>query len=166
MDNYLPPLRSSRRRTHAPSDVQRNQGRKGHKKRKAACQEKNHGRGNQAEIARSIPHRGRVLQGVRRSPCSVLPERPSRHHRARRLDARMTHERQTISVSVHHTHRHHPGSRLSISNRPIPQRFRLPRTVAPRPIALRDLTPSRSLHPKSHFSGRFSPAPRTGRVQQ
>jgi hypothetical protein len=76
VDNYLPPLRSSRRRTHAPSDVQRNRGRKGQKKRKAACQEKNHGRGNQAGIARSVPHRGRVLQGVKRSPCSVLPERP------------------------------------------------------------------------------------------
>ena len=166
MDNYLPPLRSSRRRTHAPSDVQRNRGRKGQQKRKAACQEKNHGRGNQAGIARSVPHRDRVLQGVRRSPCSVLPERPSRHHRARRLAARRTHERQTISVSVHHTHRHHPESRLWISNRAIPQRSRLPRTVAPRPIALRDLTPSRSLRPKSHLSGCFSPAPRTGRVQQ
>jgi len=164
VDNYLPPLRSSRRRTHAPSDVQRNRGRKGQKKRKAACQEKNPGRGNQAGMARSVPRRGRVLQGVKRSPCSVLPERPSRHHRARRLAARMTHERQTISV--HHTHRHHPGSRRWISNRPIPQRSRLPRTVAPRPIALPDLTPSRSLHPKSHLSGRFSPAPRSGRVQQ
>ena len=165
MDNYLPPLRSSRRRTHAPSDVQRNRGRKGQKERKAACQEKNRGRGNQAEIARSAPHRDRVLQGVRRSPCSVLPERPSRHHRAR-LAARMTHERQTISASDHQTHCHHPGSRLWISNRPIPRRFRRPRTVAPRPIALPDLTPSRSLHPKSHLSGRFSPAPRSGRVQQ
>ena len=165
MDNYLPPLRSSRRRTHAPSDLQRNRGRKGQQKRKAACQEKNQGRGNQAGIARSVPQRGRVLQGVKRSPCSVLHEKPSRHHRAR-LAARMTHERQTISVSVHHTHRHHPGSRLWISNRPIPQRFRLPRTVAPRPIALRDLTFSRSLHPKSHLSGRFSPAPSNGRVQQ
>ena len=166
MDNYLPPLRSSRRRTHAPSDVQRNRGRKGQKKRKAACQEKNPGRGNQAGMARSVPRRGRVLQGVKRSPCSVLPERPSRHHRARRLAARMTHERQTISVSVHHTHRHHPESRRWISNRRTPQRYRLPRTVAPRPIALRDLTSSRSLRPKSHLSGRFSPAPRTGRVQQ
>ena len=166
MDNYLPPLRSSRRRTHAPSDVQRNRGRKGQKKRKAACQEKNPGRGNQAGMARSVPRRGRVLQGVKRSPCSVLPERPSRHHRARRLAARRTHERQTISVSVHQTHRHHPGSRLWISNRPIPQRFRLPRPVAPRPLALRDLTPSRSLHPKSHLSGRFSPAPSSGRLQQ
>jgi len=165
VDNYVAPRRSSRRRTLAPSDVQRNRARKGQEKRKAACQEKNQGRGNQAGMARSAPHRDRVLQGVKRSPCSVLPEKPSRHHRAR-LAARMTHERQTISVSVHHTHRHHPGSRLWISNRPIPQRFRLPRTVAPRPIALRDLTFSRSLHPKSHLSGRFSPAPSNGRVQQ
>ena len=166
MDNYLPPLRSSRRRTHAPSDVQRNRGRKGQKERKAPYQEKNQGRGNQAGIARSVPHRDRVFQGVKRSPCSVLPERPSRHHRARHLAARRTHERQTISVSVHHTHRHHPESRRWISNRRTPQRYRLPRTVAPRPIALRDLTSSRSLRPKSHLSGRFSPAPRTGRVQQ
>ena len=166
MDNYVAALRSSRRRTHAPGDVQRNRGRKGQKKRKAACQEKNHGRGDQAGIARSIPHRGSVLQGLERSPCSVLPERPLRHHRARRLAARMAHARQTISVSVHQTHRHHPESRLWISNRPIPQRFRLPRTVAPRPIALRDLTSSHALRPKSHLSGRFSPAPRAGRVQQ
>ena len=166
MDNYVAPRRSSRRRTHAPSDVQRNRGRKGQKKRKAACQEKNHGRGNQAGMARSAPHRGRVLQEVKRSPCNVLPQRPSHRHRARRLAARRTHERQTISVSVHHTHRHHPESRLWISNRPIPQRFRLPRTVAPRPIALRDLTSSHALRPKSHLSGRFSPAPRAGRVQQ
>ena len=166
MDNYLPPLRSSRRRTHAPNDVQRNRGRKGQKKRKAACQEKNHGRGDQAGIARSIPHRGSVLQGLERSPCSVLPERPLRHHRARRLAARMAHARQTISFSVHQTHRHHPESRLWISNRPIPRRFRLPRTVAARRPALRDLPSSRSLRPKSHLSGRFSPAPRTGRVQQ
>jgi hypothetical protein len=166
VDNYVAALRSSRRRTRAPSDVQRNQGRKGHKKRKAACQEKNHGRGDQAGMARSVPHRGRVVQAVKRSPCNVLPERPSRHHRARRLAARMAHEGQTISVSVHHTHRHHPESRLWISNRPIPQRFRLPRTVAPRPIALRDLTSSHALRPKSHLSGRFSPAPRAGRVQQ
>ena len=166
MDNYLPPLRSSSRRTHAPSDVQRNRGRKGQQKRKAACQEKNRGRGNPAGIARSAPLRGRVVQGVKRLPCSMLPERPSRHHRARRLAARRTHERQTISVSVHHTHRHHPESRLWISNRAIPQRSRLPRTVAPRPIALRDLMSSRSLRPKSHLSGCFSPAPRTGRVQQ
>ena len=166
MDNYVAPRRSSRRRTHAPSDVQRNRGRKGQKKRKAACQEKNHGRGNQAGMARSAPHRGRVLQEVKRSPCNVLPQRPSHRHRARRLAARRTHERQTISVSVHHTHRHHPESRLWISNRAIPQRSRLPRTVAPRPIALCDLMSSRSLRPKSHLSGRFSPAPRTGRVQQ
>ena len=124
--------RSSRRRTHAPSDVQRNRGRKGQKKRKAAYQEKNHGRGNQAGIARSAPPRGRVLQGVKRSPCNVLPERPSRHHRAGRLAARMAHEGQTISVSVHHTHRHHPESRLWISNRPIPRRFEPPQTAAPR----------------------------------
>jgi len=32
VDNYLPPLRSSRRRTHAPSDLQRNRSRKGQKK--------------------------------------------------------------------------------------------------------------------------------------
>jgi len=102
VDNYLPPRCSNPPRTDAPSAVQRNRA------RKAAFQEKNRARGNQAGIARSAPHRGRFLQGVQRLPSSVQPERPSRRHRARRLATRMTHERQTISV-------HHAPSPPAIS---------------------------------------------------